>query len=319
MVELLKNSIKKVLPSALAVKDFTEKDVCNAYRVILGREPENKDVVDFHLKNCKSLAVLLNSFWNAPEFKLRVKTSECRQSKNTDRLNLYETATGKYYLPADAHQDIIANAIINGDIFDTDIYEVAKQYIKPGTDVLELGSNFGQMAILFSRLLKGNGTVHAFEADDFIFEILKKNIAVNDCTNIQAHFGAVHDKSGETLNFPVQDFDRFGTYGSYGIDYKSKSPQTRQVKTLTIDELKFERPVSFMKIDVQGGDLFALKGAVETIKKHKMPIIFEYEYLFEDELGLSFQEYVDFVKSINYKFEKVILGQNFLIVPNDYK
>ena len=47
-----------------------------------------------------------------------------------------------------------------------------------------------------------------------------------------------------------------------------------------------------------------------------MPIIFEYEYLFEEELNLSFQEYIDFVQSINYRFERVIMGQNYLIVPN---
>ncbi len=70
-----------------------------------------------------------------------------------------------------------------------------------------------------------------------------------------------------------------------------------------------------MKIDVQGGDLFALKGAKETIMRHQMPIIFEYEYLFEEELNLNFQEYVDFVNEINYKFERVINGQNYLILP----
>lgn len=313
----LKNKLKKILSSIKTKKNFTAQDVCNAYCFILGRKPENQDVVDFQLKSCRSLSALLYSFWNSPEFKLR--TSQYRPSKKTDRLSLHETVTGKYYLPADAYQDGIANTIINGGIFDELVYETASKYIKPGTDVLDLGSNFGQMSILFSRLTKGNGTVHAFEADDFIFEILEKNIAVNGCKNIQTHFGAVHDKSGESLNFPVQDFAELDTYGSYGIDYLNKSSQTRMVKTLTIDELKFERPVSFMKVDIQGGDLFALKGAVRTIEKYKMPIIFEYEYMLEDELGLNFQEYVDFVRSINYKFKKVVMGQNFLIVPNDYK
>jgi hypothetical protein len=70
-----------------------------------------------------------------------------------------------------------------------------------------------------------------------------------------------------------------------------------------------------MKIDVQGGDLFAMQGAVKTIEKYKMPIIFEYEYAFEEEQNLNFQEYVDFVKSINYKFARVINGQNYLILP----
>jgi len=66
----------------------------------------------------------------------------------------------------------------------------------------------------------------------------------------------------------------------------------------------------------RGGDLFVLKGAVKTINKWQMPIIFEYEHLFEEECNLSFQEYMDFVKDIGYHVEKVIMGQNYLIVPN---
>ena len=117
------------------------------------------------------------------------------------------------------------------------------------------------------------------------------------------------------MHFPAHDLKKYGTYGSYGIDYVNK--KGRPVKTLRIDDINFDLPVSFMKIDIQGGDLFALKGAINTIAKYKMPIIFEYEYTFEEELNLNFQEYVDFVQSINYKFERVIQGHNFLIVPKE--
>lgn len=238
--------------------------------------------------------------------------SKPKKSQRTNKVSLYKTVTGNYYLPEDAHQDDIANSIKNNLIFDVEIYEIAKKYIKPGSIALDVGSNFGQMAILMSRLVGEKGIVHAFDADDFVFQILEKNIKEN-CTNIIPHFGAVHNKSGETLFFPVQDFERFGTYGSYGIDYVNN--KGRPVKTITVDEIQYDLPVSFMKIDIQGGDLLALKGAVKTIEKHKMPIIFEYEYLFEQELHLNFQEYIDFVNSINYRFVRVINGQNYLIAP----
>ena len=123
----------------------------------------------------------------------------------------------------------------------------------------------------------------------------------------------MHENNTETLYFPVQDFERFGTYGSYGIDYSTN--KGRPVKTIMVDDTEFELPVSFIKDDVQGGDLLALKGARKTIEKYRMPIIFEYEWVFEQELNLCFQDYVDFVSSINYKFDRVINGQNYLILP----
>jgi hypothetical protein len=60
------------------------------------------------------------------------------------------------------------------------------------------------------------------------------------------------------------------------------------LSSLKIDSLNIPEKVSFMKIDIQGYDLLAMKGAVETIKRNRMPIIFEFEHLFQDELGINF-------------------------------
>ena len=70
-----------------------------------------------------------------------------------------------------------------------------------------------------------------------------------------------------------------------------------------------------MKVDIQGSDLAALHGSINTIKKHKMPIIFEYEEQFQQDFNTSFQDYVDFVNSIGYKFIKTVQDINYLIVP----
>lgn len=236
------------------------------------------------------------------------------KSVRSDKLDLYHTVLGDFYIPTDAKGDCIASAIINGCIYDAPVYEIAKQYIKKNTIVLDVGSNFGQMAVLMSRLVGDTGAVHAFEADDFVFQILEKNIKLNN-SKVHAHFGAVHNNSNEVLYFPVQDFVRFQTYGSYGIDYIHG--RGRPVPTVKIDDLNFDIPISFMKVDVQGGDLFAMQGAVSTIEKFRMPIIFEYEWLFEQEQDYCFQQYVDFVCKLDYRFVRVVQGHNFLILPKE--
>lgn len=79
-----------------------------------------------------------------------------------------------------------------------------------------------------------SGRVYSLEADDFVFDILTKNIEANERSSaIVPVFGAVHNTVGETLHFPVQDFKRFQSYGSYGIDYNGGPG--RPVKTFTID------------------------------------------------------------------------------------
>lgn len=237
-----------------------------------------------------------------------------KKIENTNNLTYHKTATGNYYLPTDAKQDIVANTIIQNKVFEKEVVDLAYKYIKPDTIILDVGSNFGQMAILFAEKVGEKGKVYAFDADDFIFEILKKNIAANNLEKrIEPIFGAVHNKDGETLFFPKQDFIEFSAYGSYGVDYNAN--EGRKLTSFTIDSLNIQERISFMKIDIQGGDLQAMQGAIKTIERNKMPILFEYEYHFEDRYNMKFQDYVDFVMSINYKFEKVINGHNYLIIP----
>jgi FkbM family methyltransferase len=235
------------------------------------------------------------------------------ETKTISGLGFYKTKTGKYYLPEGIDTDLIINAIKHGKIFEPQILDVAKRYIKPGTAVLDVGANLGQMSILLSRLVGENGRVFAFEADDFIYDALSKNIVANERSNITAVFGAVSDKDGEVVFYPVPDFKRFGSWGSYGIDPNAK--EGRKVPTITIDKMAIEMPISFMKVDVQGSDLFALRGAVKTIEKNHMPIIFEFEEQFQEEFRTSFKDYIDFVERIAYRVEEIVDGINYLILP----
>lgn len=232
-------------------------------------------------------------------------------------IKYYKTGTGSYYLPADAPLDIIIHYIKAGKIFEPEIVETAGKYITKGSTVLDIGANLGQMSLLFSKMTGPEGQVLSFEADDFIFYLLQKNITANRCENIRAFYGGVFDKSKDMMYYPEPTFERFGTYGSYGLDPNASSG--RKVPTLTIDDLDIQSPISFMKVDIQGSDLFALKGAIKTIERHQMPIIFEYEEQFQEEFQVSFQDYLDFIHSISYKVVKVVNQINYLIMPDKRK
>ncbi len=227
---------------------------------------------------------------------------------------LFDTPLGKFYLPDFLQGDIVSRAIRRGEVFDENIMNIAKQYLKKGDAVLDLGANYGQMSVGLSKIVGPEGKVYAFEAEPYVYSILQHNIKANNCTNIVPVFGAVHYENDVELIFPEPDFDKFKTYGSYGLDMKAK--EGRKVKTLTIDSLAIPEKIGFMKIDVQGADLFAMQGARETILKNKMPIIFEFEQQFQDNFGTTFQDYVAFAQSINYKFAATVDDINFLIVPN---
>jgi len=235
-----------------------------------------------------------------------------KRDSSDPRFDYYETSNGNYYFPKNCNGDVVANAIKTGRIFDEVIFDVAKSFITPNSIILDIGANYGQMAIEFSKLANDT-VVFAFEAQKMIFDVLEKNIASNECKNIKAFYNAVYDVNNVEFVFPEPDLVRFPCYGSYGLDLNAKAGIP--VKSITIDSLDFNVPISFMKVDIQGSDLAGMRGAINTIAKHKMPIIFEYEERFQEEFNTSFQEYVDFVNTIGYKFVKTIQDINFLIVP----
>ena len=141
---------------------------------------------------------------------------------------------------------------------------------------------------------------------------MRLNIETNKLADDVTVFdSAVWSLDGETISFPEPDFVSMDSWGSYGLDPREEGG--RKVRTMTIDSLDIKHPIAFIKIDIQGSDLEALIGARNTIMRQRMPIVFEYEEMFASKFNYTFQDYVDFVKSIDYTFKKVI-ENNYLIV-----
>jgi FkbM family methyltransferase len=226
---------------------------------------------------------------------------------------MFNIPSGTYVVPGDAEADLISRAIAQGTIFEEEIVSAAQDFLKPGDTVFDVGANLGQMTVLFARAVGAAGKVVAFEADDYIADLLRLNVELNSLTNVEVVEGGVWNQPGLPLRYPKPDLQRFGTYGSYGID--PMASEGRIVRSLTIDSLEYPSPVSFLKVDIQGSDLFGLQGAVDTIRRNRMPILFEYEPLLQDQFRTSLDDYLAFVEQIDYRVERVINSINYLILP----
>ncbi len=240
-----------------------------------------------------------------------------RKSIHSHELRKFNTDTGIYYLPKYAYQDVIRNEIIKNRIFDEGVFNLAKKFIKPESSVIDAGANYGQMSVLFSNIYS-NSTVYAFEASNYIFNILQKNISANSKNIIGINCALSNINTESYIMEP--DLSKSGTYGALKIEIKNDIIGQKQKKTIfkKIDDFNFEKKVSFMKIDVQGWDLKVLEGSVQTIEKNRMPIIFEYENIFEKEMNYNFDDFTTLIKKIDYKFVTV-WNNNFLVLPKEYK
>ncbi len=236
--------------------------------------------------------------------------------------NLYTTSTGNFCLPIDIYNDPVINYIKNNHMFDDYVVEACKKYIEPGSTVIDVGANFGQMSLQWSKLVGENGHVHAFECSDYVSYFLKKTIEKNDhAKNIKVHTEAAWIVSGVKLNMLKPDGSPRGQFFSgMGIKGENQDPRmmpTHEVISIALDDIEYETRVSVIKVDAQGSDFFVLKGAKETILKHKPMIIFEYETEYDKIFKISLNELHEYLTELGYESRPDVLnnGHDFVYLP----
>jgi FkbM family methyltransferase len=118
------------------------------------------------------------------------------------------------------------------------------------------------------------GIVYGFEMDDLNFALLKKNIAINNCTNVEVHNLAVSDSSG-TVSYK-RDENRPNPGFYLDVNTKDeKSTGVMSVHSVTLDEFIRSKEIGpdVIKIDVEGAEMNVLMGMRQTLNNY-MPILF---------------------------------------------
>ncbi len=141
--------------------------------------------------------------------------------------------------------------------------------VTPSSVVYDVGAQVGWYTVLSSSLVEPGGTVIAFEPLPAVVRYLRRNVEVNNCTNVQIVEAAVSDNDGSARFFVAER----GSLGSLSSGY---GPTATTVKTVTIDSLVQDKtipPPDFIKMDIERGELAALKGAKSTLVEHA-PMIF---------------------------------------------
>jgi FkbM family methyltransferase len=153
-----------------------------------------------------------------------------------------------------------------------------------GVVAIDLGANIGVHTIEWSKLMYGWGSVIAVEAQERLFYALAGNVAMNNCFNAKAIWGAIGDSEG-FINVPAPDYRSAGSFGSVEIipscnnefigqviDYSPE--RTIKTRLFTLDSLNLSR-IDLIKIDIEGMEISALYGGMTSIEKFKPIMIIE--------------------------------------------
>lgn len=265
----------------------------------------------------KLIIFLKKMYWKiAKKIGFVILIGDEHKSIHSSHLKKYITSTSIYYLPKYAYQDVVRKEIIKNRIFDKDVFDLSKKYTTSNSIVIDAGANYGQMSILYSKLYN-DVEVYSFEASKYIYDILVKNVELNS-KNIKTIHCALSDVTDEKY-LAAPSLKKYGTYGSLDLEISNnKDNSNDKILIQQIDDFDFKKKISFMKVDVQGWDLKVLNGSINTIKKNRMPIIFEYEQELEKKMNYTLDDFINFFKKIDYKFV-TSENNNFLAIPVEFK
>ncbi len=183
--------------------------------------------------------------------------------------------------------------------------ETVKLLLTPGCNCLDLGANLGTHSLVMAELAD-SGEIYAFEPQSLMFSLLQANIFVNGIENIKALKFAVGEKDNDVISMDALHYltgDIQTNSGALRVDHGD----------LTLGDLTLSRRVdsfslpkiAFIKMDIQGAELEALRGAEKLIKRDRPILFIEIEENHLTALGTSSEELIEMIFSLGYVLYRI--------------
>lgn len=184
------------------------------------------------------------------------------------------------------------------------------EFIKDGDHVIDLGANYAYYVERMSRLVGSKGRVFGFEPIPFTYEVCALVVKKLGLKNVDI-FPFASGNANETLEFRVPKLDFGGiSAGQSHLSmrnnemegkenyYSFKDEELVKCQAVTVDDylLSKLKSLSFVKIDIEGAEYFALQGMKNTIEKFKPVILVEIQPFFLKGMGVEESSLITLLK-----------------------
>ncbi len=153
--------------------------------------------------------------------------------------------------------------------YELPIQECLVRELETGDVFYDVGANAGFFTLLAARCVGAEGRVFAFEPLPANIRTIRSQVelnAVDNCTVVEA---AVSDRDGP-LHF--SGGTNTSTAHIQGIRPEMDGTAIVTVAAISLDQFSQEcRPPDFIKMDIEGAELLALKGARDLLSSNRAP------------------------------------------------
>jgi len=213
----------------------------------------------------------LNVFYRRAAKSLSDRWQRENRQYRTIRIDSYEFIF-------DATDFTVFNWYFYQQLFEPETTRLILGTVKPGETVLDIGSNRGYMSVLAGLKVGATGRVFCFEPNPIIHGGLQEHLRLNQIIgHVEASTLALSNCHSSNVTFFISTLEANSGLSSLTphpellANQNLCSKNTIAVETITLDEWlkvkEIDRPIDFIKIDVEGAEMLVLEGAKETLAK----------------------------------------------------
>jgi FkbM family methyltransferase len=163
-----------------------------------------------------------------------------------------------------------------------DLYDFSARFSAPGAVLWDVGANMGLFSFSALPRIMPGGRVHCFEPDPWARSLLERSMALNPdyAGAIALHDWAITDRSG-TAVLCIPQRGRAGSHleesqEGAGVSITGGVRSRLAVPACTLDSLlETLPPPQLLKIDVDGSEAAALRGARRLLQEHRPVVLVE--------------------------------------------
>lgn len=187
---------------------------------------------------------------------------------------MLRTAVG-YMLCQASDYALVSSLLENGEL-EPGTRMLIQKLLAPGDTFVDAGANIGMHTLAAATAMQGKGRIVAFEPHPATHDLLQKSIWMNGFSDlVETHQAAVSDRAGAA---PLYLGSTSGHHSLHPLKLALAAPPPLEVPLVRIDDiLDAAGKVHLMKIDVEGAELEAVRGARETIERNpELALIVEF-------------------------------------------